>query len=97
MGRERGTLGSARPGVGAWGATIFCKVQVPSILVGSCQLTTTHTEMYTYSMHKHANVVTITVPDLGSRSRVVVFVGAGCWGNLRRVLGIWNGEGMGRG
>jgi hypothetical protein len=34
-------------------------------------------------------------PDLGSRSRVVVFGGAGCWGNLRRSLGIWNGEGWG--
>jgi hypothetical protein len=33
------------------------------------------------------------VPDLGSRSRVVIFGGAGCWGNLRRALGIWNGEG----
>jgi hypothetical protein len=32
------------------------------------------------------------VPDLGSRSRVVVFGGAGCWVNLRRALGIWNGE-----
>ncbi len=28
-----------------------------------------------------------TVPDTGSRSRVVVFVGAGCWGILRRDAG----------
>jgi hypothetical protein len=28
-----------------------------------------------------------TVPDSGSRDRVVVFVGAGCWGNLRRDAG----------
>ncbi len=27
------------------------------------------------------------VPDPGSRSRVVVFVGAGCWGNLRSDAG----------
>jgi hypothetical protein len=34
----------------------------------------------------------LLVPDLGSGSQAVVFIGAGCWGNLRRVLGIWNGE-----
>jgi hypothetical protein len=34
------------------------------------------------------------VPDSGSRDRVVVFVGAGCWGNLRRDAGNleWGGE-----
>ncbi len=38
-----------------------------------------------------------TVPDPGSWSRVVVFVGAGCWGNLRRDAGnlewgrVWGG------
>ncbi len=38
-----------------------------------------------------------SVPDLGSRSRVAIFVGGGCWGNLRRVLGIWDGEGLRKG
>jgi hypothetical protein len=39
----------------------------------------------------------LLVPDLGSRSRAVVFIGVECWGNLRRVLGIWNGEGLRKG
>jgi hypothetical protein len=43
----------------------------------------------------------ITVPDSGSRGRVVVFVGAGCWENLRRDAGNleWgrNGEGLRKG
>jgi hypothetical protein len=40
---------------------------------------------------------TLTVPDSGSRDRVVVFVGAGCWGNLRRDAGNleWGGNGEG--
>ncbi len=37
------------------------------------------------------------VPDSGSRDRVVVFVGAGCWGNLRMDAGNleWGGNGEG--
>ncbi len=37
------------------------------------------------------------VPDPGSWSRAVVFVGAGCWGNLRRDAGNleWGGDGEG--
>jgi hypothetical protein len=31
--------------------------------------------------------LTVPVPDSGSRDRVVVLVGAGCWGNLRRDAG----------
>jgi hypothetical protein len=41
------------------------------------------------------------VPDSGSRDRVFVFVGAGCWGNLRRDAGNleWgeDGEGLRKG
>jgi hypothetical protein len=38
-----------------------------------------------------------TVPGPGSRSRVVDFVGAGCWGNLRRDARNleWGGDGEG--
>ncbi len=38
-----------------------------------------------------------TVLDPGSRDRIVVFVGAGCWGNLRRDAGNleWGGDGEG--
>ncbi len=37
------------------------------------------------------------VPDSGSRDRVFVFVGAGCWGNLRRDAGNleWGEDGEG--
>jgi hypothetical protein len=37
------------------------------------------------------------VPDSGSRDRVVVFVGTGCCGNLRRDAGNleWGGNGEG--
>jgi hypothetical protein len=37
----------------------------------------------------------VIVPDPGSRSRVIVFVGSGCWGNLRRDAGNleWGGWG----
>jgi hypothetical protein len=42
----------------------------------------------------------VIVPDPGSRDRVVVLIGMGCWGNRRRDAGIWkggNGEGLRKG
>jgi hypothetical protein len=51
--------------------------------------------MYMSMLSKSKYVV--IVPDSGSRDRVVVFAGAGCWGIWEGMLGIWNGEGMGRG
>jgi hypothetical protein len=51
---------------------------------------------YTY-ISKIENRIVVSVPDPGSRSRVVVFAGAGCWGNLRRDAGNleWGGDGKG--
>jgi hypothetical protein len=42
-------------------------------------------------------ILELSVPDSGSQDRVVVFVGAGCWGNLRRdVRNLeWGGNGEG--
>jgi hypothetical protein len=54
--------------------------------------------MYMFCRLSHVTIRLCTihrVPDPGRRSRVIVFVGAGCWENLRRDAGNfeWGGDG----
>jgi hypothetical protein len=65
----------------------LCRVQRPSLSMGCVRIPIPLWGGWAYS---------VPVPDHGSRDRDVVLVRRTiCWGNPG-VLGIWNGEGLGR-